>query len=187
MKKVVEHISKTLKNLRKSRSWSLDVASRQTGVSKAMLGQIERGESSPTISTLWKIASGFEISFSALVEEPANTTIKRAERIETNNPKDDKFQVSPLFPYDKDLGFEVYIIDVSPGCEHLSPPHTGTVIEHVVVTEGTLEVLSDGTWHSLKKNEGIRFHANQPHGYRNVSSQKAVFHNLLHYPLKETQ
>ncbi len=31
-----------------------------------MLRQIERGESSPTIATLWKIASGFDGSFSSL-------------------------------------------------------------------------------------------------------------------------
>jgi transcriptional regulator with XRE-family HTH domain len=51
------------------RSWSLDVTSQKTGVSKAMLGQIERGESSPTIATLWKIASGFDVLFSSFVED----------------------------------------------------------------------------------------------------------------------
>lgn len=38
-----------------------------TGVSKAMLGQIERGESSPTVTTLWKIATGLQVSFSSLL------------------------------------------------------------------------------------------------------------------------
>lgn len=63
-------ISKALKLLRQERGWSLDATSLKTGVSKAMLGQIERGESSPTIATLWKIASGFETSFSSFIEEP---------------------------------------------------------------------------------------------------------------------
>lgn len=58
-------IANQLKNLRKSRGLSLDATAQLTGVSKAMLGQIERGESSPTIATLWKIASGLEASFSA--------------------------------------------------------------------------------------------------------------------------
>ena len=70
MDNLTTKISNTLKLLRSQRGWSLDVTSEKTGVSKAMLGQIERGESSPTISTLWKIASGFDVSFSLFVENP---------------------------------------------------------------------------------------------------------------------
>ncbi len=47
---------------------SLDNVANMTGVSKSMLGQIERGESSPTVATLWKIATGLHISFTALLE-----------------------------------------------------------------------------------------------------------------------
>lgn len=57
-------IANQLKSAQKQRL-SLDATAQLTGVSKAMLGQIERGESSPTIATLWKIASGLEASFSA--------------------------------------------------------------------------------------------------------------------------
>ena len=53
MKNIYKHISLTLKELRRKKGWSLDKAAEKTGVSKAMLGQIERGESSPTIATLW--------------------------------------------------------------------------------------------------------------------------------------
>ena len=56
-------IAENLKRIRKENKWSLDTVSDMTGVSKSMLGQIERGESSPTISTLWKIATGLHISF----------------------------------------------------------------------------------------------------------------------------
>lgn len=48
-------IGKNLQEIRKSRGLSLDQVSEMSGVSKGMLGQIERGESNPTISVLWKI------------------------------------------------------------------------------------------------------------------------------------
>ena len=48
MQDLARHISVTLQLLRKQRGWSLDKTAAATGVSKAMLGQIERGESSPT-------------------------------------------------------------------------------------------------------------------------------------------
>lgn len=51
-------ISENLRQIRKEKKLSLDSMAEQTGVSKSMLGQIERGESSPTVATLWKIATG---------------------------------------------------------------------------------------------------------------------------------
>ena len=61
-------ISENLRQIRKEKKLSLDSMAEQTGVSKSMLGQIERGESSPTVATLWKIATGLHISFTALLE-----------------------------------------------------------------------------------------------------------------------
>ncbi|MES2212249.1 MAG: DNA-binding protein, partial [Pseudomonadota bacterium] len=67
------------------------------------------------------------------------------------HPKDDKILVMPLFAYDESLKFEVFIIELYPGCEHLSPPHQKGVVEHVIVVGGELEVLVRDTWHRLKE------------------------------------
>ena len=64
MKDPSQNIGLVLKEVRFKRGLTLDEASKLTGVSKAMLGQIERGESVPTISTLWKISTGLKLSFS---------------------------------------------------------------------------------------------------------------------------
>ena len=98
-------ISSTLKELRSQRGWSLDVTSVKTGVSKAMLGQIERGESSPTIATLWKIASGFDMSFSSFVEDVQSYQpgfIHRKHGLQQLHKQDDKINVMPIFPFDFD-------------------------------------------------------------------------------------
>ncbi len=185
MKDLYKHISATLKSLRRERGWSLDKAAEETGVSKAMLGQIEREESSPTIATLWKIASGFHTSFSSFIED-INTDFKepiyRAGQTQHLHPTDKKIRVMPLFPFDKELNFELYIIELLPGCEHLSPPHKHGVIEHVIVVEGEMEILANSKWQLLKKGEGLRFKANQSHGYRNMTSEIACFHDVIHYP-----
>ncbi len=51
---IAQHLAATLKTLRQQRGWSLSRLAEETGVSKAMLGQIERNESSPTVATLWR-------------------------------------------------------------------------------------------------------------------------------------
>ena len=74
-------ISENLRQIRKEKKLSLDSMAEQTGVRKSMLGQIERGESSPTVATLWKIATGLHISFTALLEGRQTETqlIRRGE------------------------------------------------------------------------------------------------------------
>ena len=185
MDNIYKHMSLTLKALRQERGWSLDKAAKETGVSKAMLGQIEREESSPTIATLWKIASGFQASFSSFLEDIKTNfdePIHRAGQTKHLHPDDKKIRVMPLFPFDTELHCEIFIIELLPNCEHLSPPHKHGVIEHVIVVEGEIEVLVNGKWKTLCKEEGLRFNANQPHGYRNLTANMACIHDIIHYP-----
>lgn len=184
MRNIYKRISLTLKELRREKGWSLDKTAEKTGVSKAMLGQIEREESSPTIATLWKIASGFDTSFSSFIENTHSEFDKpvlRSGPTQQLHPTDEKIRVMPLFPFEEQLNFEIFVIELLPTCEHLSPPHQAGIIEHVVVAEGTMEVLVNGTWKVLNKGEGLRFEANQPHGYRNLSSAIAIIHDIIHY------
>lgn len=177
--KLEKKISRMLKQLREARGWSLDAASKKTQVSKSMLGQIERGESSPTIATLWKIASGFDVSFSSFIEDSKKTN--RKADMKQIHPNDDLIRVMTLFPFDKALKFEIFVIELLPGCEHVSPPHQKGVVEHVVVSQGEIEVLIIDKWNKLNLNEGLRFEANQVHGYRNKTAKPAIFYDIIHY------
>jgi transcriptional regulator with XRE-family HTH domain len=70
---IAQHLATTLKTLRQQRGWSLSRLAEETGVSKAMLGQVERNESSPTVATLWKIATGLNVPFSAFIVADEST------------------------------------------------------------------------------------------------------------------
>ena len=63
-------IGEKLKSIRMTRTLSLDDAAALAGVSKPKLGQIERGQSVPTVTTLWKIATGLKTPLSTFLEEP---------------------------------------------------------------------------------------------------------------------
>ena len=116
-----------LRALRTGRAWSLDRAAQETGVSKAMLGQIERGESSPTIATLWKIASGFNTSLSSLIEPmpdvtPGGVVSRNADALR-NQPAPDGMLIASLFPFDPRFGFELFELTLLPGYERRSDAH----------------------------------------------------------------
>lgn len=173
MKNINEYVATTLKRLRSANHWSLDKTSVKTGVSKAMLGQIERGESSPTISTLWKIATGFEVPFSALIEPQSLTT--------ELNTTDQPLSKVTVFPYDNECSCEMFMIDIKPNTTHFSKAHKKGVIEHVLVIKGTISILVNDSWKQLHEGQGLRFDASIDHGYRNSSDQLAKFHNIVHY------
>ncbi len=169
-------IANHLKSQRKAKGLSLDATSKLTGVSKAMLGQIERCESSPTISTLWKIASGLETSFSAFfADEPQ---LRTSELI---FPDDPKMKINTIFPFTADSGIEMFEIMLTEGHQQMSESHDIGVIEHVHVLSGEMNLYFEGKWHHLKTGESTRFYADQPHGYMAITDS-VTFQNIICYP-----
>ncbi len=179
------YLANTLKQQRSLRGWSLSHAAQITGVSKAMLGQIERAESSPTIATLWKIATGFNLPFSLFIE-PVAADDDRAPRRESllpgYSPAGNGMQIVSLFPFDAELRFEMLVIELAPGALSESAAHEKGVIEHVIVLEGALELVVDGQVQRLGRGEALRFQADCVHSYHNVGNEKVRFHDLIHYP-----
>lgn len=178
-------LGQRLRALRKQRGWSLDRAAEQTGVSKAMLGQIERGESSPTVASLWKIAGGFDCSLTHFLVEAApagGDALFRDAQSVRGKPASDDMLVAPLFPFEERFGFEWLELTLLPGYVRQSEAHAAGVTEHVVVLQGTLEVLIAGEWKALSAGEAVRFAGDRAHGYRNLGTERAVCHNLIHYP-----
>src|SRR5438067_6275688 len=73
-------VGKNLRRLRTDRGLSLEQLAKLSGVSRSMLGQIELGQSAPTINVLWKIAQALDEPFSALLADarPPGPRVVRA-------------------------------------------------------------------------------------------------------------
>lgn len=177
-------IGKNLNSVRKKRGLSLDKVAELTSVSKAMLGQIERGESTPTINTLWKIATGLKVSFSSLLangEEGKETLLIHHSEITPIIEENGQMRIYPQFIFDINRGFEAFIIELEPGCSHRSPPHDEGVEEYISLIEGALEIVIGENVYRLNKGDAIRYLANKEHIYLNLSDQLTSFHHLIYY------
>src|SRR6478752_6537405 len=109
-------VAKNLKGFRESKKLSLERVSELTGVSKTMIGQIERGESSPTITTIWKIANGLKISFTSLINNPQpDTKVILKNEVQTLFEDNEKYRLYPFFPFQEDKRFEVYSVEIEKG------------------------------------------------------------------------
>lgn len=177
-----QSIGSILKQVRLERQLTLDDTAALTGVSKAMLGQIERGKSNPTISVLWKIATGLKVSFSELLgSEGEMHEVIEIESLEPVYESEGKMILRDIFPYNPLTGFEYFYIRLLPGAEHISTPHLKSTEEHIVVTQGTLRLIVDGQIYDMKAPAALKFKSNQEHSYMNPFDESVVFQSIVKY------
>lgn len=175
MTSLLTHIAVQLKTLRTEKGWSLDQTAKETGISKAMLGQIEREESNPTVQTLWKIALGFHTSLSAFLpaEQQSETVLKH---------QDEALSVKILQPFNPVLGYEILHITLKANAAHHSCAHEKGVIEDILPLNGQINIrIGDENFTALP-SQVIRVAADQEHIYINSSHENIEFYNIIHYP-----
>lgn len=166
-------IAANLKALRTAKQLSLGEVAERTGVSKSMLGQIERGESSPTISTLWKIATGLQVSFTSLMEQPEpQTQLIREADMQPLTGDEGRFLLYPVIQSCAGRPFEILDLVLAPGALSASQPHADGTQEFVLVYEGVLEVRLGTAQTSCLVHQGevLHYHADQCHTYHNPGS-----------------
>lgn len=178
-----KEIGKILKRIRFNRDLTLDNVSAMTGVSKTMLGQIERGVSVPTISVLWKIAKGLQLSLSTLLNEPTQQyqAVDILKDLQPIYDENNNMILYNIFPFNPLSGFEYFYIILKPGTSHHSDEHRNIAEEYVIVTEGTLTLQVDQQVFTLTAPAKINFRANVSHSYTNNTDKPVVFQNIMKY------
>lgn len=176
-------ISENLKKLREEKKLSLDKVSQMTGVSKSMLGQIERGESNPTISTLWKIANGLKVSFTYFLNQVENEALIITEKdIPPMKECNGKYRVYPFFPYEDGRRFEMYKVEVEEGGYLNAEPHGEKTCEFITVFDGELTITIGEYEYIVKAGDSIKFRADKHHSYHNLRAELLRLSMVIYYP-----
>jgi transcriptional regulator with XRE-family HTH domain len=174
MEQPIDAIADNLLKIREKRNLSLDQLSDLTGVSKSMLRQIETGKSSPTIATIWKIANGLRVSFTALLRKPIiQAEVKSFCGERPLTAESEHYRLFPLIPFEPRQSFEMYYVEIDPGTVFSGEPHDGNVYEYVFVLNGKLEISVDAKNFEINKNEFLKFQANYPHKYKCIGKKMA--------------
>jgi len=172
-----------LRRLRTRRGLSLERLAQISGVSRAMLGQIELGQSAPTINVLWKIARALEVTFSALISArtQSGALVMRSSDSKLLTSKDRTFTSRALFPFDEPRRVEFYELKLTAGTVEEADAHPPGTAENLVVTAGTVEIDVGGDTHRLETGDSILFEADTPHAYRNAGRADAVMYLVMTY------
>lgn len=175
-----DNIAYNFKKIRKKRGLSLDKVSQLTGVSKGMLAQIEKGTSTASVTTLWKIANGLKVSFSSLMSQATNQVnfIRKKDMITENNSH---YRVYNLVPFNPEKNFEVFSVELDAQSEHVSEAHQIGTEEYILVNQGEMELEIGGETFNLNKDKGISFKSDIDHIYRNKTSDLIVLTMIIYY------
>ncbi len=179
---VTSVVAVNIKAIREQKKLTLDAAAELTGVSRSMLAQIEKGDVNPTISVLWKIANGYKVSFTSLVEKKTDevSVIRQAEQTPLKED-DGRYLNYPIFAFDEKTLFETYRIVIEPEGMLSAQPHLNGSEEYITVFSGEVEIMVADEQFQLSKGDSIRFSANVPHAYRNIGSEIAELSMLIFY------
>jgi transcriptional regulator with XRE-family HTH domain len=179
-------VGANLRRLRMKRGLSLERLARASSVSRAMLGQIELGQSTPTINVLWKIARALAVPFSALITHRAagRTMVMAASRAKVLTSHDGTFSSRALFPFDEPRTVEFYELRLSPLAVEQADAHPPGTTENLVVTTGTLEMTIGAERHLLATGDSILFEADVPHQYRNPGNTEVLMYLVMTYAEK---
>lgn len=176
-------IGANIRRFRAARSMTLEDLAAVSGISKSMIGQIERGDANPSISTIWKIANGLKVSFSSLisVDEVSTGVIDKSE-VSVLRACDGKFENVPFFPFSAGRNFEIYEVIIQPGASLDGDNHPPKTQEFIIVFTGTLILEKDKESHVIRPDQAYQFTADIPHQYSNIGSEEVKFALVLYYP-----
>ena len=173
--------------LRQRRGQSLDELSRQAGVSKSMLSQIERGQANPTVAVVWRLATALGVPLGELLGEekvsaPLLATVAAHATPLLTSP-DGKCRLRILGPIELAGRFEWYQLTVQPGGTLASAAHEPGSREHLTLQSGTLEVSAGAETSRLRHGETARYAVDVAHRIHNAGKTVAqallvVLHNV---------
>jgi transcriptional regulator with XRE-family HTH domain len=165
-------IARRIQLERTSRGWSLAELAEKSGVAKASISKIERGEVSPSAGILVRLATAFDLTLAGLLlrAEETGRFFRAADQPQWTDPRTGYVRRQIFRASDHPL--EVTEIEMPPGKRTDFPASTYVNLKHVVwVEEGELVLSEGGERHVLKAGDSLGFGPPSDVTYANESKK----------------
>jgi transcriptional regulator with XRE-family HTH domain len=171
-----------IRGLRRERGLTLDLLAERSGVSRAMISKLERGEKNPTLVVAAKVAEGLGVRLSQLVgveERREVVVVPRGRRMVVRDPETG-FERQLLSPSFGGRGIE-FIKNVVPedSTSGEFPPHRRGVEEYVVVERGRLRAFLGGEDYLLEEGDALYFEADVSHRFDNAGTGECSYYLVI--------
>jgi len=175
-------LGERLKAARQRHGLTLDALAGRTGVSRAMISRIERGESSPTATLLVRLGSGLGLTLSALLEEETGSgpLARRAAQPVWRDPASGYLRRN-VSPRGTGSGFELVEVELPAGAEVRLDSAAGAAAldQQIWVLRGRLDLTVEGVRHDLAEGDCLQMHLRGPILYRNPGSEPVRYAVIL--------
>jgi transcriptional regulator with XRE-family HTH domain len=177
-----------VRTLRRERGLTLDALARRSGVSRAMLSTVERGERNPTLVVAARVAAGLGVSLTELVgvEERRRVVLTpRERRVAFRDPHTgfERELLSPVFPT-RGVEFTHNVLPAGASTGEL-PPYRRGVEANVVVECGRLRVMVGGTEHALREGDALYFEADASLRFENAAEEECRYYLVVAHAAAE--
>ncbi|HEV2823809.1 MAG TPA: XRE family transcriptional regulator [Actinomycetota bacterium] len=166
-------VGRNVRGHRTRLAWTLEDLAARAGVSKGMLLQVEQARTNPSVATICRLATALGVSVASLVEAPEGPSVRvvRADEgvtLWTGGNKDSAAR--RMVGSGTSQQVELWDVRMVPGDGFSSEGHPTGTRELLLVIEGELTLVLDGTPHLVGAGDAIAFVADRPHAYRNLGT-----------------
>jgi transcriptional regulator with XRE-family HTH domain len=175
-------LGERVRALRRERGWTLEMLAERSGVSRAMISKLERGEKNPTLVVAAKVANGLGMNLSRLVgveEKRKVVVVPRGRRMTMRDPETgfERQLLSPSFG-GRGVEFMRNVVPENSTSGEL-PPHRHGVEEYVVVERGRLRAVLGGEEYVLEAGDAAYFEADVAHRFDNAGKGECSYYLVI--------
>ncbi len=177
-----EKLGARVRELRRERGLTLQGLAEKSGVSRAMISKLERGEKNPTLVIAARLAEGLEVTLSQLagMEERREVIVVPKDRRMTMRDPETGFERQLLSPSFAGRGLE-FVRNVIPegATSGEFPPHKKGAEEYIVVERGRMLAVLGGEEHLLEEGDSLYFEADVAHRFDNAGEGECSYYLVI--------
>ncbi|WP_416897021.1 MAG: helix-turn-helix domain-containing protein [Minwuia sp.] len=163
-----QRLSARLKLLRNERAWSLEQLADRSGVSRASLSRLEKGEVSPTAQVLSRLCAAYGLTLTRLmylVEDDFEPLVRHGDQA-VHRDRAAGYTRRSVSPPAGNLNGEIIEGTLEPGTriDYDGSSHQG-LDHHLLLLEGALSMTIDGVSHKLTPGDCLRYRLSGPNTF----------------------
>ena len=169
---------------REARGWSMSDLAIRSGVSRAMIHKVERGESSPTAALLGRLSGAFNLTLSALLAlteaQPGGRLVRAADQPRWQDPSSGYIRTRVAPAPGSDLPVDLTRVVLPAGAAVSFPASSYGFIRQVVwVLEGRLAFIEGETAHELDAGDSLELGPPADCTFRNETAEPCTYAVLV--------
>jgi transcriptional regulator with XRE-family HTH domain len=167
------NVGPRLRSFREQQGYSLRALAERCGLSINAISRIERGENSPTVSSLHRLAYALSIPITDFFLEPSRKAALLVRKGYGQRYDRACFAVEQLSMGFANKDIEPLLLEIQPECDHAHKPLSHEGEEFVYCLEGAVEYCVGDEIYRLQAGDSLLFEASQQHFWRNAGPETA--------------